>query len=185
MTTQGSLWGLTCGHNRNLKDSNTCDHNRNLEDSIVGWKYCVPGAWEWLWFRHGVFRRLHFRLVVFTPKHVLLSQLPPTNTSRPRDRKPSASWLHLTSKSTYFMGVSLNMTQCYGIGIQHNRPSALTLYLSEWLIGLLSRSWQFCSHIATGTRFTKVNGLTNKVVFVGGVHVLDPSCARPTCGQSL
>ena len=30
---------------------------------------------------------------------------------------------------------------------------------SEWVIGVLSRSWQFCSLIATGTRFTKLNGL--------------------------
>ncbi len=30
---------------------------------------------------------------------------------------------------------------------------------SEWVIGVLSRSWQFCSLIVTGARFTKLNGL--------------------------
>ncbi len=30
--------------------------------------------------------------------------------------------------------------------------------VSEWVIAVLSRSWQCCSLIATGTRFTKLNG---------------------------
>ena len=35
-------------------------------------------------------------------------------------------------------------------------------WVSEWVIRALSRSWQFCSLIATGTRFTKLNGLVSE-----------------------
>ncbi len=34
--------------------------------------------------------------------------------------------------------------------------------VSEWVIRALSRSWQFCSLIATGTRFTTPNGLVSE-----------------------
>ncbi len=59
---------------------------------------------------------------------------------------------------------------------------------SEWVrvIRVLSRSWQFCSLVATGTRFLPSSmAWSHKVVFVCGVYVLDPSCANPTRGQSL
>ncbi len=47
-------------------------------------------------------------------------------------------------------------------------------WVSEWVIRALSRSWQFCSLIVTGTRFYQAQWLwsVNKVVFVCGVYVL-------------
>ncbi len=57
---------------------------------------------------------------------------------------------------------------------------------SEWVIGVLSRSWQFAvlSWLEQGLQSPMAWSM-KKVVFVGGVYVLDPSCASPTCGQSL
>ncbi len=52
-------------------------------------------------------------------------------------------------------------------------------WVSEWVIGVLSRSWQFCSLVVTGARFTKLNGLIG--LWTESCHCVLVVCMCWTC----
>ena len=77
---------------------------------------------------------------------------------------------------------------CPESGLTKKGVPMLKFWVSEWVIRALSRSWQFCSLIATGTRFHQAQWLglwTRSCLYVVCMCWTRPSCASPTRGQSL